>query len=198
MTDANRDGKYNWRRFVDFLERVQPAKTGLEITYNKRPLEYAKQYPQPVESWPRARESPRYSSPPPANQYGQTSKNRQNQKDINHRISTVQDEINELEFSNKFLKQGLESNARGDSWESKLIQLAGQLYRVNETRYRSSGVLPFELIVDQTTKYNENARMGLPYDVIYRLAQRHSNDRNQVDIDRYLNDLGNDRTWYMK
>lgn len=40
--------------------------------------------------------------------------------------------------------------------------------------------------------------MGLPYDVIYRLAQRHSNDRNQVDIDRYLNDLGNDRTWYMK
>lgn len=60
------------------------------------------------------------------------------------------------------------------------------------------GVLPFELIVDQTTKYNENARMGLPYDVIYRLAQRHSNDRNQVDIDRYLNDLGNDRTWYMK
>lgn len=198
MTDANRDGKYNWRRFVDFLERVQPAKTGLEITYNKRPLEYAKQYPQPVESWPRARESPRYSSPPPANQYGQTSKNRQNQKDIYHRISTVQDEINELEFSNKFLRQGLESNARGDSWESKLIQLAGQLYRVNETRYRSSGVLPFELIVDQTTKYNENARMGLPYDVIYRLAQRHSNDRNQVDIDRYLNDLGNDRTWYMK
>lgn len=73
MTDANRDGKYNWRRFVDFLERVQPAKTGLEITYNKRPLEYAKQYPQPVESWPRARESPRYSSPPPANQYGQSS-----------------------------------------------------------------------------------------------------------------------------
>lgn len=56
---------------MDFLERVQPAKTGLEITYNKRPLEYAKQYPQPVESWPRARESPRYSSPPPANQYGQ-------------------------------------------------------------------------------------------------------------------------------
>ena len=66
--------KLSWRRFVDFLERVQPAKTGLEITYNKRPLEYAKQYPQPVESWPRARESPRYSSPPPAapaNQYGQ-------------------------------------------------------------------------------------------------------------------------------
>lgn len=63
--------KRSWRRFVDFLERVQPAKTGLEITYNKRPLEYAKQYPQPVESWPRARESPRYSSPPPANQYGQ-------------------------------------------------------------------------------------------------------------------------------
>ena len=61
-----------------------------------------------------------------------------------------------------------------------------------------AGLLPFETIVDQTTKYNENARMGLPYDVIYRLAQRHSNDRNQVDIDRYLNDLGNDRTWYMK
>ncbi|XP_056019094.1 uncharacterized protein LOC125669838 isoform X27 [Ostrea edulis] len=170
MSDANRDGKYNWRRFVDFLERVQPARTGLEITYNKRPLEYAKQFPQPVDSWPRARESPRYSSPPPANNYQYGS----------------------------FLKQGMESNARGDSWEAKLIQLGGQLYRLNETRYRSSGVLPFEFIVDQTTKYNENARMGLPYDVIYRLAQRYSNDRNQVDIDRYLNDLGNDRTWYAK
>nr|XP_034312156.1 uncharacterized protein LOC105317356 isoform X36 [Crassostrea gigas] len=215
MTDANRDGKYNWRRFVDFLERVQPAKTGLEITYNKRPLEYAKQYPQPVESWPRARESPRYSSPPPANQYGQSSplSPRKNMSysnsprfggqsgpsnDIWRKIQDIEDEIKNLEQNNQFLKQGLESNARGDSWESKLIQLAGQLYRVNETRYRSSGVLPFELIVDQTTKYNENARMGLPYDVIYRLAQRHSNDRNQVDIDRYLNDLGNDRTWYMK
>ncbi|XP_048760604.1 uncharacterized protein LOC125669838 isoform X5 [Ostrea edulis] len=247
MSDANRDGKYNWRRFVDFLERVQPARTGLEITYNKRPLEYAKQFPQPVDSWPRARESPRYSSPPPANnyQYGsrsplsprkntsysnssriggpsgpsndiwrkiqdiedeirnleqnnQPNKNRQSEKDIYHRIATVQDEINDLEFSNKFLKQGMESNARGDSWEAKLIQLGGQLYRLNETRYRSSGVLPFEFIVDQTTKYNENARMGLPYDVIYRLAQRYSNDRNQVDIDRYLNDLGNDRTWYAK
>ncbi|XP_056019092.1 uncharacterized protein LOC125669838 isoform X25 [Ostrea edulis] len=200
MSDANRDGKYNWRRFVDFLERVQPARTGLEITYNKRPLEYAKQFPQPVDSWPRARESPRYSSPPPANnyQYGSPNKNRQSEKDIYHRIATVQDEINDLEFSNKFLKQGMESNARGDSWEAKLIQLGGQLYRLNETRYRSSGVLPFEFIVDQTTKYNENARMGLPYDVIYRLAQRYSNDRNQVDIDRYLNDLGNDRTWYAK
>ncbi|XP_056019093.1 uncharacterized protein LOC125669838 isoform X26 [Ostrea edulis] len=217
MSDANRDGKYNWRRFVDFLERVQPARTGLEITYNKRPLEYAKQFPQPVDSWPRARESPRYSSPPPANNYQYGSRSplspRKNtsysnssriggpsgpSNDIWRKIQDIEDEIRNLEQNNQFLKQGMESNARGDSWEAKLIQLGGQLYRLNETRYRSSGVLPFEFIVDQTTKYNENARMGLPYDVIYRLAQRYSNDRNQVDIDRYLNDLGNDRTWYAK
>uniref|UniRef100_A0A8W8J2A9 Uncharacterized protein n=1 Tax=Magallana gigas TaxID=29159 RepID=A0A8W8J2A9_MAGGI len=128
LNEAIRLTQNGWRRFVDFLERVQPAKTGLEITYNKRPLEYAKQYPQPVESWPRARESPRYSSPPPANQYGQ------------------------------FLKQGLESNARGDSWESKLIQLAGQLYRVNETRYRSSdGIIQIRNTTHNPTLFGDAA-----------------------------------------
>ena len=50
---------YSWKRFVEFLERVQPTKTGLDIFYNKRPLEYAKTYPQPVDSWPRAKETPR-------------------------------------------------------------------------------------------------------------------------------------------
>lgn len=47
----------SWVKFVEFLEKVQPAKTGLTIPRSKKPLEYAKQVPSPVRSWPRAVEN---------------------------------------------------------------------------------------------------------------------------------------------
>ncbi|VDI16558.1 Hypothetical predicted protein [Mytilus galloprovincialis] len=60
------NGQYNWQQFLSFLEKVQSVQTGLPIPQSKRPLEYAKQYPPPHDSWPRAKESPR-ESPPPSN-----------------------------------------------------------------------------------------------------------------------------------
>ncbi|KAL5021181.1 hypothetical protein ScPMuIL_000336 [Solemya velum] len=61
--DGQRDGQYSWSSFVQFLERIQPAKTGLPIPESKRPLEYARNVPQPVTNWPKAEESPRLATP---------------------------------------------------------------------------------------------------------------------------------------
>ncbi|XP_060605332.1 uncharacterized protein LOC132757872 isoform X23 [Ruditapes philippinarum] len=51
--DNNRDGQYRWHSFLEFLQRVRPSNTGLPIPVSKRPLEYAKHYPEPVPNWPR-------------------------------------------------------------------------------------------------------------------------------------------------
>ena len=58
------DVHFSWQQFLQFLEKVQSAQTGLPIPQSKRPLEYARQYPEPLDSWPRAKESPRHSPPP--------------------------------------------------------------------------------------------------------------------------------------
>jgi hypothetical protein len=44
---------YRWHSFLEFLQRVRPSNTGLPIPVSKRPLEYAKHYPEPVPNWPR-------------------------------------------------------------------------------------------------------------------------------------------------
>ncbi|KAK3091368.1 hypothetical protein FSP39_019313 [Pinctada imbricata] len=281
MEGSNRDGKYSWKRFVEFLERVQPTKTGLEIFYNKRPLEYAKQYPQPVDSWPRAKETPRMSPPPyhrrsislpplrekvsrrpswrhydleplsPRKDYGYSppraglsprrsydngplpkyhrpgediwrkidaieaeireleAKNKGKeplssrapggeQPEVRNRIMRVEEQIKELEHRNQYLRQGLDSDTRGDSWEAKLIQLAGILYRMDEAKYKSTGRLFYDTIVEYSMNHNQYANMQIPDDVIYRLAQKHMNDRNMVDIARFMEDLGDKRTWFRK
>ena len=54
----------SWQHFLEFIERVLPAHTGLKIPPSKRPLEYAIQYPEPGLNWPK-HETPR-SSPIPS------------------------------------------------------------------------------------------------------------------------------------
>lgn len=44
---------FRWHAFLEFLSRVRPSNTGLPIPVSKRPLEYAKHYPEPVPNWPR-------------------------------------------------------------------------------------------------------------------------------------------------
>jgi len=44
---------FRWHAFLEFLSRVRPSNTGLPIPVSKRPLEYAKHYPEPGPNWPR-------------------------------------------------------------------------------------------------------------------------------------------------
>ena len=44
---------FSWRQYLEFLEKVYPAKTGLKIPESKKPLEFAKHYPEPSSDWPR-------------------------------------------------------------------------------------------------------------------------------------------------
>ncbi|VDI16562.1 Hypothetical predicted protein [Mytilus galloprovincialis] len=234
------NGQYNWQQFLSFLEKVQSVQTGLPIPQSKRPLEYAKQYPPPHDSWPRAKESPR-ESPPPSNRNGYDSndyreppltererrmleKLRKTEEAINglkHRykdrspspvhyhesetererrvkakINQIEDEIYELKFKDQIMREGMEVSEKGYNWSDKLLKLSGQLYAIDEQRGRSEGLIPYQVMIDKTMEFNKYAHMDIPYDVIVRLAQEYKNQRDQVDIFKFLDHLGNRYRWY--
>ncbi|CAC5404161.1 unnamed protein product [Mytilus coruscus] len=234
------NGQYNWQQFLSFLEKVQSVQTGLPIPQSKRPLEYAKQYPPPHDSWPRAKESPR-ESPPPSHRNGYDSndyrdppltererrmleKLRKTEEAINglkHRykdrspspvhyhesetererrvkekINQIEDEIYELKFKDQIMREGMEVSEKGYNWSDKLLKLSGQLYAIDEQRGRSEGLIPYQVMIDKTMEFNKYAHMDIPYDVIVRLAQEYKNQRDQVDIFKFLDHLGNRYRWY--
>lgn len=59
-----------------------------------------------------------------------------------------------------------------------------------------TGLLPYQIIIDKTMEFNKYAHMDIPYDVIVRLAQEYKNQRDQVDIFKFLDHLGNRYRWY--
>ena len=98
------NGQYSWQQFLSFLEKVQSVQTGLPIPQSKRPLEYARQYAPPHDSWPRVKESPRHS-PPPSNRNGYNTHRDDPQTERERRIleklRKTEEEINELKCRNK-------------------------------------------------------------------------------------------------
>ena len=230
------NGQYSWQQFLSFLEKVQSVQTGLPIPQSKRPLEYARQYAPPHDSWPRAKESPRHS-PPPSNRNGYNTHRDDPQTERERRIleklRKTEEEINELKYRNKvdsvhqngidketkekqildqikrtkntiddikitgqIMRDGMEVSDRGYNWSDKLLKLSGQLYAIDEQRGRSAGLLPYQVIIDKTMEFNKYAHMDIPYDVIVRLAQEYKNQRDQVDIFKFLDHLGNRYRWY--
>ncbi|XP_052089521.1 uncharacterized protein LOC127726190 isoform X14 [Mytilus californianus] len=175
------NGQYNWQQFLSFLEKVQSVQTGLPIPQSKRPLEYAKQYPPPHDSWPRAKESPR-ESPPPSNRNPYMDRPG---KDFFYRDTKGQ-----------IMREGMEVSEKGYNWSDKLLKLSGQLYAIDEQRGKSEGLIPYQVMIDKTMEFNKYAHMDIPYDVIVRLAQEYKNQRDQVDIFKFLDHLGNRYRWY--
>ena len=94
------------------------------------------------------------------------------------------------------MRDGMEVSDRGYNWSDKLLKLSGQLYAIDEQRGRSAGLLPYQVIIDKTMEFNKYAHMDIPYDVIVRLAQEYKNQRDQVDIFKFLDHLGNRYRWY--
>lgn len=45
-------------------------------------------------------------------------------------------------------------------------------------------------------EFNKHAHMGIPYDVIVRLGQEYKNSKDEVDIFKFLDHLGNRYRWY--
>ncbi|XP_052089509.1 uncharacterized protein LOC127726190 isoform X12 [Mytilus californianus] len=193
------NGQYNWQQFLSFLEKVQSVQTGLPIPQSKRPLEYAKQYPPPHDSWPRAKESPR-ESPPPSNRNGYNSYREDPQTERERRIlekmRKTEDEIYDIKHKNKIMREGMEVSEKGYNWSDKLLKLSGQLYAIDEQRGKSEGLIPYQVMIDKTMEFNKYAHMDIPYDVIVRLAQEYKNQRDQVDIFKFLDHLGNRYRWY--
>ncbi|VDI16557.1 uncharacterized protein [Mytilus edulis] len=195
------NGQYNWQQFLSFLEKVQSVQTGLPIPQSKRPLEYAKQYPPPHDSWPRAKESPR-ESPPPSNRNGYDSNDyrepplTERERRMLEKLRKTEEAINGLKHRYKIMREGMEVSEKGYNWSDKLLKLSGQLYAIDEQRGRSEGLIPYQVMIDKTMEFNKYAHMDIPYDVIVRLAQEYKNQRDQVDIFKFLDHLGNRYRWY--
>ncbi|XP_052089514.1 uncharacterized protein LOC127726190 isoform X13 [Mytilus californianus] len=193
------NGQYNWQQFLSFLEKVQSVQTGLPIPQSKRPLEYAKQYPPPHDSWPRAKESPR-ESPPPSNRNESQPQNgidkENKEKRILDQISKTRNTIDDIKITNQIMREGMEVSEKGYNWSDKLLKLSGQLYAIDEQRGKSEGLIPYQVMIDKTMEFNKYAHMDIPYDVIVRLAQEYKNQRDQVDIFKFLDHLGNRYRWY--
>ncbi|XP_052089503.1 uncharacterized protein LOC127726190 isoform X11 [Mytilus californianus] len=195
------NGQYNWQQFLSFLEKVQSVQTGLPIPQSKRPLEYAKQYPPPHDSWPRAKESPR-ESPPPSNRNGYDSNDyrdpplTERERRMLEKLRKTEEAINGLKHRYKIMREGMEVSEKGYNWSDKLLKLSGQLYAIDEQRGKSEGLIPYQVMIDKTMEFNKYAHMDIPYDVIVRLAQEYKNQRDQVDIFKFLDHLGNRYRWY--
>ncbi|XP_048255663.1 uncharacterized protein LOC124138759 isoform X4 [Haliotis rufescens] len=205
--DTNGDGQYNWVKFVEFLEKVQPAKTGLNIPRSKKPLEYAKQVPSPVRSWPRAVEN----NPV---QQGQQPVTPLWRKDAPHghdnlyekkdhydmetdQLKSNRDTIQKLDKDLKHLEAGYEvmkkklASPRDDSpWFKMFMEFANALYKQDS---RSTGLLPAEEVLNWTNLYNKSYNLDIPEYVIIHTLGDCSNGGN-VNIHNYLTKLGS-RDW---
>ncbi|ESO92595.1 hypothetical protein LOTGIDRAFT_233043 [Lottia gigantea] len=206
--DLNKDGQYNWIKFVYFLERVQPSKTGLYIPRSKKPLEYAKQVPHPTTEWPKAKSPPPHTPlwrkeehlkrsqdmKPLSNSYDreeptqyQPQPPQERREVIPHaEIDRMDKELKELEKNYEVMKR----NKKADSsspWFKRFMELANALYGQDVNNY---GILPYDDVWNWTRLHNEACNLNIP-DYVVTKALRESAQNGQVNIHSFLTRLGN-------
>ncbi|XP_046578125.1 uncharacterized protein LOC124285891 isoform X3 [Haliotis rubra] len=201
--DPNGDGQYNWVKFVEFLEKVQPAKTGLHIPRSKKPLEYAKQVPSPVTSWPRAVENnpavkqgalpitPLWRKDAPhGNETSLYDKETDQLKSNRQTIQQLDNNLKHLEAGYEVMKKKLASPRDDSPWFKMFMEFANALYKQDS---RSSGLLPAEEVLNWTNMYNSSYNLDIPDSVItYTLSD--CSQGGNVNIHKYLTKLGQ-RDW---
>ncbi|XP_041358872.1 uncharacterized protein LOC121375469 isoform X2 [Gigantopelta aegis] len=205
--DISRDGsrpriQYHWIKFVQFLERVQPAHTGLHLPDSKKPLDYAKQYRSPVPNWPkpadgglpdtplwRKEDSPRRDHNVQSQRYDEPQKShRDNIDKMNQNLQGL-----ELEYENmrRQVNQGNVSHRENEAeWFPRFMHLANALYDQDRGH---TGTLPTNRVWDSTKLHNEGYDLGIPEHVIARIIGEAAHG-STVDIHRYLTILGS-RDW---
>ncbi|XP_035826633.1 uncharacterized protein C1orf87 [Aplysia californica] len=189
--DNNRDEQYNWWAFVEFLERVQPAKTGLPIPTSKRPLEYAKQLPAPNANWPKAESqanSPRRGAAQPWREPPLASPRRDEGPDPNREILSRMDlELKDLEKNYEEMKSKSSRQGQDEQpWFKSFMQFADALYKQDE---QYAGSLPYADVAEWTKLYNDAYRLEIPDHVISQ-ALSQSTKGGSVNIHMYLTLLG--------
>ncbi|XP_067678780.1 uncharacterized protein [Haliotis asinina] len=201
--DPNGDGQYNWVRFVEFLEKVQPAKTGLHIPRSKKPLEYAKQVPSPVTSWPRAVENnpavkqgglpvtPLWRKDAPhGNETSLYDTETDQLKSNRQTIQQLDNDLKHLEAGYEVMKKKLASPRDDSPWFKMFMEFANALYKQDS---RSTGLLPAEEVLNWTNMYNSSYNLDIPESVItYTLSD--CSQGGNVNIHKYLTKLGQ-RDW---
>ncbi|XP_050401714.1 uncharacterized protein LOC126818369 [Patella vulgata] len=198
--DLNKDGQYNWIKFVYFLERVQPSKTGLYIPRGKRPLDYAKHVPQPTTEWPKPkspglqpplwrREEVVKSKTPERIQLHGPQSDRGEVQGSRMDIDRMDRELKELEKNYEVMKRNLKADD-SSPWFKRFMELANALYGQDVS---NSGLLPYDDVWNWTRLHNEACNLNIP-DYVISKALGEASQSGKVNIHYFLTKLGN-RDW---
>ncbi|KAK7485277.1 hypothetical protein BaRGS_00023528 [Batillaria attramentaria] len=186
------DDCYNWRTFLDFLGKAQPARNRSE------PVKFGRPSPAP-QPQPQAQ----YTSPPAskpvtplwrrneaqAPQDPRRSYNYDQYDDNGSRgevISRMDQDIRQLERNYEEIKEKL--RPRNDTpWFKNFMEFANALYKQDQ---RYEGDLPAEDVYRWTKMYNDAGNLGFPDHFISR-ALSDASKGGKVNIHTYLSKLGN-------
>ncbi|KAK2149356.1 hypothetical protein LSH36_456g01012 [Paralvinella palmiformis] len=191
------NGQYSWMQFLEFLERVQPANTGLHMPESKRPTDYAKHYPEPSADWPKntaissntgenlltmpdKRDSDQ--NPPNQSSRGQHAQEISNREEA--RLRTSGSEIRyQPETGNQFRDNGQQRQEGLEPWFERFMKLAKALY---DNDVDANGVLSMEEVTRLIRLHNETLALGFDEDTMRRTVQYCAMNDNNVPIDNLL------------
>ncbi|XP_064625120.1 uncharacterized protein LOC135486339 isoform X2 [Lineus longissimus] len=207
-------GQFDWIQFVEFIERIQPASTGLRIPTSKKPREFAKHYPTPGSNWPRAEgasDSPRQRSPEKSQHYNTLQYNipRVNFDHDKNQLNSMEKEIRKLEeqyleMKDKMLheprygpkgqdipqpkpaeKAGRDINDK--PWFDRFLKLVEGLYK-NDVD--NNGRLRADEVKWLTNEYDNAYNLHLPAELKEEALQRAVHDGNKVELATFVKFLG--------
>ncbi|PAA56375.1 hypothetical protein BOX15_Mlig006847g2, partial [Macrostomum lignano] len=173
-------GQYDWEQFLGFMERVIPTQsTGLAMPYSRRPLDYARHYPEPNASWPHAEpqaaaqtlqlpaasssaQQPLYRTPSPPPQ----------QQQPQHQAMLTQRQA-----------------ALAEPWFNRFMKLADALYRRDS---QARGFLSESQMREVIERYNSELDLGIDRDALTKAldAARGGGNGGLTNINELLRRLG--------
>lgn len=188
----NYDDMYNWRIFLEFLGKAQPARIRSEPVKFGRPSPAPqpvpqKQYATPPASRPvtplwRRNEAQGPVDPRKSHNYDQY----EDDGSRGEVISRMDQDIRQLERNYEEIKEKL--RPRNDTpWFKNFMEFANALYKQDQ---RYEGDLPAEDVYRWTKMYNEAGNLGLPDHFISK-ALSDASKGGKVNIHTYLSKLGN-------
>ena len=173
------NGQFDWQQYLEFIERVKPVHTGLNIPESKKPTEFARHVPTPSTNWPKEIKDTRRGSP-------------EVNSDQNKNSS---DPIDEQKFEVEIARQepikaaSLKNDTRNiptsEPWFERFMKLADELYTVDD---QATGYLPEEEVKWLVKKSNLLHHLHLSDEDIHTSISS-CEEEGSVPIDQVLRRL---------
>ena len=138
-------GQYDWQQYLEFIERVKPIHTGLNIPVSKKPTEFARRYPTPSTNWPKEGQNETYRGNDEIREVGlkqgvyTQDANQDEKQSADMELKNTEEAIARSEaVKKKLLEKG---SVTSEPWFERFIKLAEEMYSVDSN---ASGCLSVE------------------------------------------------------